>query len=129
MKKTSKNNLIELAKNLLFENIAGPVVDKDYINNSRMGQYDTPGPDIKNDDLKEEDRELVDIITADEVVNNTSTIKVTGYDQGDKSFIPDNKIELSGAIAHKFSDLGNNDLTKKQIAKIWSSFTKIIDEV
>ena len=94
-----------------------------------MGQYDTPGPDIKNDDLKEEDSELVDIITADEVVNNTSTIKVTGYDQGDKSFIPDNKIELSGAIAHKFSDLGNNDLTKKQIAKIWSSFTKIIDEV
>ena len=129
MKKTSKNKLIELAKSLLFENIAGPVVDKDYINNSRMGQYDTPGPDIKNDDLKEEEFELVEPVRADEVVNNTSLIKVTGYDQGDKSFIPDNKTELSGAIAHKFSNLGNNDLTKKQIAKIWSNFTKIIDEV
>ena len=68
MKKTSKNNLVELAKSLLFENIAGPVVDKDYINNSRMGQYDTPGPDIKNDDLREEDNELIEPVTADEVV-------------------------------------------------------------
>ena len=38
MKKTSKNKLIELAKSLLFENIAGPVVDKDYINNIIFGK-------------------------------------------------------------------------------------------
>ena len=57
MKKTSVESLTKLANNLLFENIAGPVGDSMYVNNSRMGQYDTPGPQTKNDDLRDEEEE------------------------------------------------------------------------
>ena len=128
MNKTSIDSLVKLANNLLFENIAGAAGDSMYINNSRMGQYDTPGPQTKNDDLRDEEEEKAFVpVVPTEVVNNQSLINVN-YDIGDKSFVPDNSTELSAALASEFSDLGINDLTRKQVRKIWKSFKKIVDE-
>lgn len=133
MKSINISYLNELARNLLFENKAQinlPVDDGMYKTNSRMSMYDTPGPNISGEQeyeesyIEEEDLPL----TANDFVSNHSLIQVN-FDPSDPEFIPDNKTELSSAISASLSQIGNNDLGKKEIQKAWKQFKDILDKV
>lgn len=134
MKSINKNYLSELARKLLFENTAKinlPVDDGMYANNSRMTMYDRPGPNIKNSEdyekSYEEDDDIELPLTASDVVSNQALIQVN-FDPHDRDFLPDNKTELSSALSACLSKVGNNDLTKKEIHKVWKSFTEILEK-
>jgi hypothetical protein len=132
MKSININYLNELARSLLFENKAQinlPVDDGMYASNSRMSMYDTPGPNISGDQEYEESYIEEDLpLTAHDFVSNQSLIQID-FDPYDPEFVPDNKTELSSAIAASLDHIGNNDLSKKEIEKAWKQFTNILDKV
>jgi len=136
-----KSNIDEIRKfvcDVLFENTAQISLRVDggmYKTNSRNSMFDTPGPqktesEAVSGDLESEEEKDVEYIlplTADDVLNNQSTMLVD-FDTSDKSFIPSCKPELSSAIAYKFDQIGNNDLDKNKISKIWQTFNKLLEE-
>lgn len=132
MKTIKKDYLVELANKMLFENTAKinlPVDDGMYKTNSRMSMYDRPGPDISGDQEYESVEDDIELpLTASELVNNQSLIQVN-FDPHDKDFVPDNKTELASALTACLDKVGNNDLSKKEIHKVWKNFTKILDKV
>jgi hypothetical protein len=135
MESISKEYLVKLAQGLLFENKAQinlPVDDGMYASNSRMSMYDRPGPNINGDQEYETDEEHFDEedmpISASDVVSNTALIQVD-FDPLDKEYVPDNKVELSSAMSAYLDTMGNNELDKEVVTKVWKNFVNIIDKV
>lgn len=135
MESVSKEYLVKLAQGLLFENKAQinlPVDDGMYASNSRMSMYDRPGPNINGDQEYETDEEHFDEedmpISASDVVSNTALIQVD-FDPLDKEYVPDNKVELSSAMSAYLDTMGNNELDKEVVTKVWKNFVNIIDKV
>ena len=127
MKKTNLKLLKQIAKEFLFENSAQinlPVDDGMYANNSRMTMHDRPVSKANSSEIVDGDG--LDIIIPSEVIPNQSLINVN-IDVSDKSFVPENKDELSSAVAVLFKDTGMNDLSKEKIEKAWKLFKKIMD--
>tara|TARA_B100000035_G_scaffold266418_1_gene239123 strand:- start:575 stop:985 length:411 start_codon:yes stop_codon:yes gene_type:complete len=135
MESVSKEYLVKLAQGLLFENKAQinlPVDDGMYASNSRMSMYDRPGPNINGEQEYETDEEHFDEedmpISASDVVSNTALIQVD-FDPLDKEYVPDNKVELSSAMSAYLDTMGNNELDKEVVTKVWKNFVNIIDKV
>ena len=135
MNKSNIEEIREFVRDVLFENTAQISLRVDggmYKTNSRNSMFDTPGPqktesDAVSEEEAEEEVEYVIPLTADDVVNNQSTM-IIDFDTSDKSFVPSCKPELSSAIAYKFNQMGNNELSKKRIEKIWRTFNKLLEE-
>lgn len=135
MESISKEYLVRLAQGLLFENKAQinlPVDDGMYASNSRMSMYDRPGPNINGDQEYETDEEYFDEddmpISAADVISNTALIQVD-FDPLDKEYTPNNKVELSSAMSAYLDTMGNNELDKEVVIKVWKNFVNIIDKV
>ncbi len=134
MKTVNKDYLVELANKMLFENtntakINLPVDGGMYKTNSRMSMYDRPGPNISGEQEYHSVEDDIDLpLTASELVNNQSLIQID-FDPHDKEFVPDNKTELASALTACLDKVGNNDLSKKEIQKVWKSFTEILEKV
>tara|TARA_Y200000002_G_C22610431_1_gene633565 strand:- start:279 stop:647 length:369 start_codon:yes stop_codon:yes gene_type:complete len=82
----------------------------------RYSMFDTPVPDTPGNSNDEEDEEVeVDIIKPSEM----SPVQLHTVVQSIEK-IPDNVIELKNTLNHILSDLGNNDLSRKEIEKIYN---------
>ena len=87
----------------------------------RYSMFDTPVPDTpgNRDDVEEE--EEIDIIKPSEI----SPVQLHSVVQNmDK--VPDNVIELKNILNHIFSKLGNNEITQKQITKIYNTVLDVV---
>lgn len=90
----------------------------------RYSMFNTPGPDTPGtpDDVEEENKEI-DIIKPSEI----SPIQLHSVVQNiDK--VPSNVIELKNTLNHIFSKLGNNEITQKQIIKIYNTVLNVVDK-
>jgi hypothetical protein len=90
----------------------------------RYSMFDTPGPDTPgNSDDVEEESEEIDIVKPSEI----SPIQLHSIVQNiDK--VPSNVIELKNTLNHIFSKLGNNEITQKQITKIYNTVLDVVDK-
>jgi len=138
MKLVKKDDLRRLAKYSLFENNINELRlpldhDMDAYKNNSTGALDQPGPQIDGDgnykNTWESEEELP--ISADELVNNQSLIRVDlNIDNlNKKNIVPTNVTELSALIQTTFRDLGQNDLSQKEIAVIWKLISKITSKL
>jgi len=90
----------------------------------RYSMFDTPVPDTPgNSDDVEEESEEIDIVKPSEI----SPIQLHSIVQNiDK--VPSNVIELKNTLNHIFSKLGNNEITQKQITKIYNTVLDVVDK-
>lgn len=90
----------------------------------RYSMFNTPGPDTPgNSDDVEEESEEIDIVKPSEI----SPIQLHSIVQNiDK--VPSNVIELKNTLNHIFSKLGNNEITQKQITKIYNTVLDVVDK-
>ena len=90
----------------------------------RYSMFDTPVPDTPgNPDDVEEEEEEIDIIKPSEI----SPVQLHSVVQSiDK--VPSNVIELKNILNHIFSKLGNNEITQKQITKIYNTVLDVVDK-
>lgn len=134
MSKINKEELRLIANKVLFLNNInelrlGLEDNMDAFKNNSTAAKHQPGPMIDGEgnykNTWEDDEELP--VTADELVNNQSLIRVDlNIDNlNKKNIVPKNLTELSSLISTTFRDIGNNDLTQKEIAIIWKVISKI----
>lgn len=82
----------------------------------RYSMFNTPGP-VKEKESKDEE----DLIKPSEI----SPVQLYSVSKNpDKE--PDNVIELKNTLNHLLSDLGNNEISKKDISKIYNLVIDII---
>lgn len=110
----------QLVQNLLFEFRLG-LDDIESQQKIRYGTFDTPGP-MSEEQIEEEKEEDV-LIRPDEISPVQLYTVKTNTDK-----IPDNVIELKNDINHMLSDIGNNELDRKQIEKIYLTVKKEIEK-
>ena len=138
MKSVEKDDIRNLAKHSLFENNINELRlpldhDMDAYKNNSTAALDQPGPQIDGDgnykNTWEDTNPLP--ISADELVNNQSLIRVDlNIDNlNKKNIVPTNVTELSALIQTTFRDIGQNDLSQKEIAAIWKFISKITSKL
>ncbi len=110
-------NVKNKIQDLLFEFRLGT----DDVENIRYGIHHGPGPDIPGtpEDMPKEIE--VDIIKPSEM----SPVQLHTVVQSIEK-VPDNVIELKNTLNHILSDLGNNDLSRKEIEKIYNTVYRTI---
>lgn len=111
-------------QDLLFEFRLG-TEDMEPQQHIRYSMFNTPGPDTPGnpDDVEEEGVEEIDIIKPSEI----SPVQLHSVVQNINK-VPDNVIELKNILNHIFSKLGNNEITQKQIAKIYNTVLDVVDK-
>lgn len=116
MNKISRKKIRVLAEAILFENssqINLPVDDGMYVQNTRTGQENQPY----------QPKEVP--LAPNNLVKNQSLL-VKDFDENDKEYVPANKSELSIAISSILNNVDNNEMSEKEIDKVWRLFTKTI---
>jgi hypothetical protein len=116
MNKISRKKIRVLAEAILFENssqINLPVDDGMYVQNTRTGQENQPY----------QPKEVP--LAPNNLVKNQSLL-VKNFDENDKEYVPANKSELSIAISSILNNVDNNEMSEKEIDKVWRLFTKTI---
>lgn len=110
-------NVKNKIQDLLFEFRLGT----DDVENIRYGIHHGPGPNTPGnpEDVPEEIE--VDIIKPSEM----SPVQLHTVVQSIEK-VPDNVIELKNTLNHILSDLGNNDLSRKEIEKIYNTVYRTI---
>lgn len=94
-------------------------------NHIKYGMYDRPGPDTPGSaKMTGFNKEVeVDIIKPSEI----SPVQLHSVKQNiDK--IPDNVIELKNTINHILSKIGNNEMSKADIVKIYNTLLDVVGE-
>jgi len=90
----------------------------------RYSMFNTPGPDTPgNSDDVEEESEEIDIVKPSEISPRQLHSIVQNIDK-----VPSNVIELKNTLNHIFSKLGNNEITQKQITKIYNTVLDVVDK-
>ena len=110
-------NVKNKIQDLLFEFRLGT----DDVENIRYGIYHGPGPDIPGTPEDAPEEIEVDIIKPSEM----SPVQLHTVVQSIEK-VPDNVIELKNTLNHILSDLGNNDLSRKEIEKIYNTVYRTI---
>ena len=108
-------------QDLLFEFRLG-TEDMEPQQHIRYSMFDTPVPNTPgtSGDADEENEEI-DIVKPSEI----SPIQLHSVVQNiDK--VPSNVIELKNTLNHIFSKLGNNEITQKQITKIYNTVLNVV---
>ena len=84
-----------------------------YVQNTRTGQENQPY----------QPKEVP--LAPNNLVKNQSLL-VKNFDENDKEYVPANKSELSIAISSILNNVDNNEMSEKEIDKVWRLFTKTI---
>jgi len=136
--KFNQKNLRELTNVILFENNINELRlpldhDMDAYKNNATSMKDQPGPMIDGEgnykNSWEEDDDLP--IASSELMNNQSLIRVD-VNPGNvisRDINPTNATELSSLIQTAFQDIGQNDLSQKEISVIWKVISKILNKL
>lgn len=134
MTKLDIDDLKSIASSMLFENSINELRlpldhDMDMFKNNSTSAKNQAVPQIDGQGNYKNSWEEEKPIASSELVNNQSLIRVdvnTGNVHS-KDIMPQNVVELSSLIQVALKDLGQNDLTQKEISLIWKTIAKVIE--
>lgn len=121
----NKLDIRKIVTDLLFENQINEKYTPDSFTDSKQDLYNRPGPDIDGKNNYEKSFEAP--ISADDFISVTTLKRNTNAN--DKSYSPDNRIELKSAFVDLINQYDNSEIDSKISKKIWQDVTDILDKV
>jgi hypothetical protein len=121
----NKLDIRNIVTDLLFENQINEKYAPESFTDSKQDLYNRPGPSIDGENKYEKSFEAP--ISADDFIS-VSTLK-RNTSANDKSYSPDNRIELKSAFVDLINQYDNSEVDREISNKIWQDVTDILDKV